>query len=66
MTRETLAYAILTSCGAGLLYIFITIAVEGGYLAIENNTGILFSEVVLSGGIFLFGVERIISLLKRK
>jgi hypothetical protein len=64
--REILAYATLTACGAGLLYIFVSIAVEGGYLAIEDNTGILYSEVVLSGGIFLFGVERLMSFLKRK
>ena len=66
MTREILAYAILTACGAGLLYVFVSIAVGGGYLAIENNTGILYSEVVLSGGIFLLGVERLTSFLRRK
>lgn len=66
MIREISAYAILTACGAGLLYVFISIAVTGGYRAVENNSGILFIEVALSACIFLFGVERLISYLRRK
>ena len=66
MIRETSAYAILTACGAGLLYVFISIAVTGGYKAVENNPGILFIEVALSAGVFVLGVERLISYLRRK
>ncbi len=66
MARELSAYAVLAACGAGLLYVFISIAATGGYVAVESNTGILSIEVALSAGIFLLGVERLISWLRRR
>ena len=66
MIREISAYATLAACGAGLLYVFISIAATGGYMAVENNSGILYVEVALSAGIFVLGVERLISRLRRK
>ena len=49
-----------------MLYVFISIAATGGYVAVENNSGILYVEVALSAGIFVLGVERLISRLRRK
>ncbi len=66
MTRELSAYAVLAACGVGLLYVFISIAATGGYVAVESNTGILYVEVALSAGVFLLGVERLITFLRRK
>lgn len=66
MIRQISAYATLAACGAGLLYVFISIAVTGGYVAVENNSGILYVEVALSAGILVLGVERLISCLRRK
>ncbi len=66
VARELSAYAVLAACGVGLLYVFISIAATGGYLAVENNTGILYIEVASSAGILLLGVERLISCLRRK
>lgn len=65
MIRQISAYAALAACGAGLLYVFVSIAATGGYVAVENNA-ILYAEVALSAGIFALGVERLISCLRRK
>lgn len=61
--RELLFDACGIGAGAGLIMVFVAVALR--WLPHEDNLVILILEFGLAGFIFLFGIERLISDLKR-
>lgn len=65
MKKEILLDSLTIACGVAFLYIFISIAVTGGYTAAEPNKVILSLEIIIPAMIFLLGVKRLIDDLRK-
>ena len=48
MVKRVIGDLILTGCGLAFLYIFVSILVTGGYIAVEDNPVVLWAEIVMS------------------
>ncbi len=64
--REVLAYILLIACSGVWLLVFISIAITGGYQAIEPNPFILYGEILLFVLITGLGIERFRSVFRKK
>ena len=54
----------MTGSGLAFLYIFVSILVTGGYMAIESNPIILWAEIIMGAIITTFGVLLFIDLIR--
>ena len=57
---------LLIGCGIAFIYIFTSIAITGGYQAVEPSTHILVSEIVMGWAILIVGINRIINDVRGK
>ena len=64
--REIISDTILIGCGIAFIYIFLSIQITGGYLAVENTKWIRWSEIFMGFLILAVGLERLIDDLKRR
>lgn len=65
MRKEILLDSLTIACGLAFLYIFVSIAATGGYMATEPNKGILTLEIIVPAIIVLLGVKRLIDDLRK-
>jgi len=62
--RRIIGSLLLTGSGLAFLYIFVSILVTGGYMAIESNPIILWAEIIMGAIITTFGVLLFIDLIR--
>ena len=63
--KEIIAFILVIACGVAFTYIFSSILLTGGYMAVEPNIYILWTEIVASLFIFSFGLYCFIESLRR-
>lgn len=63
---ELLGDGVLIACGFMFSFIFISILVTGGYMAVEKNSLALNLEVIYSIAILIIGVERLFDDIKKR
>jgi hypothetical protein len=55
-----LEHAAIIGCGGAFMYIFISIAITGGYRAYEPNPFILVSEIGMGVSLVVLGICKVI------
>lgn len=63
--KDIIAYILVIACGLVFTYIFTTILLTGGYMAVEPNVYILWAEIAMSVLIFSFGLYCFIDALRK-
>jgi hypothetical protein len=63
--RDYLDTAMLIAAGVFLAYVFIFIAITGGYRAYEPNTAVLVTEILMSFFFIGFGIFKLIEKLNK-
>lgn len=58
---ELLGDALLIAFGAVMVFIFGSISITGGYMAIESNPYILYTELGMGFFILLIGINRFLN-----
>ena len=65
MKLDTLIAVLTAGAGAAFIYIFISIAVTGGYWAGESNRFILSSEIIMGFIYLALGLIAVVRVIKR-
>lgn len=57
---EMLGNLLLMGCACAGLYIFLSIMITGGYMAVERNSAILYAEIGLFALVLIVSINRTI------
>ena len=63
--KEILGDLVLIGCGVAFLYIFISIIVTGGYIAVEERIIVNWCEIIMAAVILIVGIDRFIGDVKK-
>jgi len=65
VVKKILGDSLLIGAGIAFLYIFLSIAITGGYMAVESNKVILVLEIIMAVFLIVVGLDRLYDDLRR-